>query len=425
METTAVEVRKQRGLEMADRFRIVKNGDGWVVPSSTGKGRYKVRLTAEYESCDCPDFELTGHRCKHLHAVDYVIQRTLEFDGNGNVTETETVQITQTVRKTYPQNWKAYNAAQTGEQDKFQDLLHELCKPIETPPQKGRGNRVMPLADMVFAMVFKVYSTFSARRFMSDLREAKERGYIDNTPHFNCILKYMEKPEMTELLRELITETSKPLKAIETDFACDSSGFTTCRFTRWFDHKYGVTRQQHDWVKVHIMCGVKTNVVTAVEIREKLSQDSPLLPELLNTTAKTFKVVDVCADKGYSGINNANVVGAIGATPFIAYKNNASGKDSHKVSTGVWEKMFRFFQFQREEFLAHYHKRSNVESTFSMIKRKFGDHIRSKSDTAMINESLCKILAHNIVVLIHEMHELGIDPTFWKAESQVAHQLPA
>jgi len=47
-----------------------------------------------------------------------------------------------------------------------------------------------------------------------------------------------------------------------------------------------------------------------------------------------------------------------------------------------------------------------------MMKRKFGDGLRSKSDVAMVNEALCKVLCHNLVVLIHEMFELGIDPTF-------------
>lgn len=26
----------------------------------------------------------------------------------------------------------------------------------------------------------------------------------------------------------------------------------------------------------------------------------------------------------------------------------------------------------------------------------------------------CKVLCHNLVVLIHEMYELGIDPVFWR-----------
>ena len=47
------------------------------------------------------------------------------------------------------------------------------------------------------------------------------------------------------------------------------------------------------------------------------------------------------------------------------------------------------------------------------LKRKFGDSLRSKTDVAMANETLCKILCHNLVVLIHEAHELGIDPMFW------------
>ncbi len=66
--------------------------------------------------------------------------------------------------------------------------------------------------------------------------------------------------------------------------------------------------------------------------------------------------------------------------------------------------------FNREEFMVHYHKRSNVESTMSMIKGKFGDSLRSKSDVGQINEALSKILCHNICVLIQAEHELGIEP---------------
>ena len=42
-----------------------------------------------------------------------------------------------------------------------------------------------------------------------------------------------------------------------------------------------------------------------------------------------------------------------------------------------------------------------------------------KTDIAMVNETLCKILCHNTVVLIHEMCELGIDPVFWPNDATV------
>ena len=47
-----------------------------------------------------------------------------------------------------------------------------------------------------------------------------------------------------------------------------------------------------------------------------------------------------------------------------------------------------------------------------MVKAKFGDKLKSKKWTAQKNELLCKLIAHNIVVLIHEMHALGIKPDF-------------
>jgi hypothetical protein len=60
-----------------------------------------------------------------------------------------------------------------------------------------------------------------------------------------------------------------------------------------------------------------------------------------------------------------------------------------------------------------YHKRSNVESVFSMVKAKFRGHVRSKGDVAMKNEVLAKLLCHNLCCLIMSQFELGIDPVFW------------
>lgn len=52
-----------------------------------------------------------------------------------------------------------------------------------------------------------------------------------------------------------------------------------------------------------------------------------------------------------------------------------------------------------------------------MIKAKFGDSLRSKTETAQINEALCKVLCHNLCCLIQSMFELNIKPEFWAEES--------
>jgi hypothetical protein len=83
---------------------------------------------------------------------------------------------------------------------------------------------------------------------------------------------------------------------------------------------------------------------------------------------------------------------------------------------GQFEKAYHYFLFRREEYLAKYHLRSNVESTFSAIKRKFGHAVMSKTDTAMTNEVLAKVLCHNLTVLVQEQETLGIVPVFWQDE---------
>lgn len=83
----------------------------------------------------------------------------------------------------------------------------------------------------------------------------------------------------------------------------------------------------------------------------------------------------------------------------------------------MWNNLFHYFQFKRDEFLAHYHKRSNVETVFSMIKAKFGPALRSKTDTAQKNEVYFKVLLHNLCVLVQSIYELGIDPVFWPVET--------
>jgi len=68
--------------------------------------------------------------------------------------------------------------------------------------------------------------------------------------------------------------------------------------------------------------------------------------------------------------------------------------------------------------MEHYHTRSNVESPNEAIKLKFGETLKSKNPIAQVNELLAKIIAYNLTVVIHEMYENGIEPSFMITNKQ-------
>jgi transposase len=407
--------REERGLIIAALCKLNKTPECWLVPSQS-KGETIYKVDADKQTCTCPDHLEAGHKCKHLFAVEFTMKR--EINPDGTVTDTQSMTFTKKV--TYKQDWPAYNLAQSMEKDRLQELLFDLCKGLAEPERPPtRGQKPHTLKDSIFATVFKVYSTFSSRRFSSDLREAHARGFLSKPIPGVKTTAFMENPAFTPILKALVAKSAAPLKAVETKFAIDSSGFSTNKFERWYDAKYGVTKLKHVWVKCHIACGVKTNVVTAVRILDKSSGDCPQFVPLVKETARTFTIGEVSADKAYASLENFEAVADCGGTGYIVFKSNTTGGVG-----GLFEKMFHYFQFKQDEYMAHYHLRSNVESTFSMIKRKFGDAVRSKNDVAMVNEVLCKLVCHNLCCLIQEQCELGIETVFWKENANEMQQGP-
>jgi len=402
-----------RAVEIAKAKRIVKRSPAWVVPSSTHGGSYVVTSSTlggfgampSWE-CSCPDYETRQQPCKHVIAVEIVRRHEMP---DGTV-------ITTTLRATYSQDWAKYNAAQVHEKERFALLLRDLCKGIVQPAQPmGRPRHL--LADLVFAAATKVYSTQSARRAHTDVRTEQVKGLIDKAPCYQSILNLIADPGVTPLLKAMVEESASPLVTIESDFAVDSSGFSTTVYRRWFDHKYGKERSEHSWVKAHLTCGVKTNVVTSIQVTGEDAADSPEFKGLVNTTAKRFRIAEVSADKAYLSHENMAHVVALGGMPYIPFKD---GTGAGANSPELWKKLYHFFQWNREVYLNHYHKRSNVETTFHMIKSKFGASVRSKSFPAQVNEVYLKALCHNIVVVNFAVLELGIEAKFAAEVGRVA-----
>jgi len=156
---------------------------------------------------------------------------------------------------------------------------------------------------------------------------------------------------------------------------------------------------------------LKTTIIrlAAQPSQDPRTHDSTQFKGLVQDTAKRFRIKELCADSGYLGRDNCNIAKEVGAMPFIMPKKNTSIKSDGSYA---WMRMIRMWYYNRELFKQHYHQRSNVESTFSAMKRKFLGHVRSKTSMAQTNEILCKVVCYNAAVLVNSIFELGIDVNF-------------
>lgn len=400
---STVDARQARGLALVQSKRAkIKHvaGSRWLVPSQTNpSGGYVV--DAEQGSCSCPDHEDRGVRCKHLWAVAYFRHEVTLPDGSTVVTEQ---------RITYRQpDWSAYHRAQCDEKHRVQLLLRGLCDGIAQPEQTN-GRPRLPLADAVYGMTMKVYTGMSGRRATTDIRECEGKGLMAKAPSYNSVFRYMERADLTPLLKTLVHEAAAPLRAIETAFATDSTGFATNTYARWFDEKFGGEKKCQRWIKLHAQVGTATHVIASVEATESNVGDAVMLEPLLKSSVERgFTVKELSADRAYLSNEILTAIEAAHAVPYIPFKSNsrATGRSD------AWRRLWHMFEAQNDQFLAHYHKRSNVESAFSAIKRKFGASVRAKTPSAQINETLLKCLAYNLSCLVHAIHELRIAPSFW------------
>jgi transposase len=203
-----------------------------------------------------------------------------------------------------------------------------------------------------------------------------------------------------------------PMVPFEQYFAMDSTGFGGYS-TIWLNSRLKPT----DWKcfnKLHIVTGTLTGVIATAKITTAHEHDTSEFPNMLKDSCRYFSVKEISADKGYLSRDNATAAEDLGVTPYICPKKTTqfASKAQYWIRSEAWNRMVGLWKDNEKLFMEHYHRRSNVESTFSAMKRKFLPYIRSKHGTAQMNEILAKVCCHNASVLINGIFELGAKSDF-------------
>ena len=335
-------------------------------------------------------------------------------------------------RKSDGRDWSAYNGAQTHEVTEVKAILgrlSDLISAVAAPDQgpRRRGGQPYPLGKVLFACVEKVYSGLSSRRHEGVLRLSAQQGFFRNAPlwtpggfdfgpvagsnptsipQFNTVERYLRCKWLTPLLLEFVTLTARPLRGVENVFAVDGTGWSTRWYDRWLDGKEAPESERQQWVKLHLVVGVKSNIIARAAISPGNHHDSPYFKGLVTETAGHFDVHRVLADLGYSSRGNNGLGSELGFDVRIPFKSNTRPPAD---DGSEWSANLRLFLNENERFMAEYHLRSNVESTNGSAKATQPQKLRCKGFDAQVNEALAILIAYNIRVLAREVWMRGLE----------------
>ena len=179
---------------------------------------------------------------------------------------------------------------------------------------------------MAYAAAMKVYTGFSARRFNCDVQAAYRQGITNAAPSFNSVNRYIADPDMTPIITDMIERSAAPLSVVESQFAADSSGFSTCRFDRWFDVKWGKERSKRQWLKAHIVVGTKTNIITAVKVTQSDVHDSPVLPRFWTSRPSGLTWRGVRRQSPICRMPTWSTSRRLAPGPYIPFKSNTTAR---------------------------------------------------------------------------------------------------
>lgn len=345
---------------------------------------------------------------KDQHILHKTLKKPRSAFNKEKYQEPKTIQINEKKPYIDTREFSAYDKARTNEYSHFKELLNELLfLTIKEDPTIKMGRTRISDKDRLFAMIMTTYHKADLRKAVSMLKELKEQQWLKKAPSFKSLSNFFNEEKFSTILDDLIRISSLPFVNFEKTIAIDATGFSTSQFARWFNYKWG--KQEGDervWVKLHAATGCNTNCFLSGTVTHCRVADIKMAKDIMGKVSKKFKVEDFVADKAYSSRELFQFIKDLGLNPYIPFKSNSKGGSK---GVHIWKIMYEKFVYERQNYNNHYHKRSNVETNFSMIKERFGKNCKTKNLIAQTNEIKCKMLAVNITLLIQLSYKHNIN----------------
>jgi hypothetical protein len=176
--------------------------------------------------------------------------------------------------------------------------------------------------------------------------------------------------------------------------AVDASGIKVSNRGDWIRHKWKVKR---GYLKIHIAVDVKRKKILALKVTDERVGDGRMLQPLVEEASKKAKIAKTIGDGAYDTKSNFRYLAGNGIEPVIKVRKNASSR-----AGGCIPRKLAAQEYLRDpeawKRKHGYGQRWMVESTFSSLKRTFGEYVSARSMRNMAQEMMIKASLYNVLI---------------------------
>ena len=265
--------------------------------------------------------------------------------------------------------------------EKVARTSYEICQKVLPRYSSNRGPKKYEFWQLIAMFLYGIIYNLTYRDLGEEFLVSevlKSALNLKEVPHYSTICKAVKRLK-EEDLKKLLEESAKLLNVKLEVLAIDSTGLREDNASFYYAKRSGKKRKS--WTKMTIVVDYDSQAILSANVGIGPGNDGLILREMVERGDIPSCNV-LLADSGYDCKGNEEIA------VFRPIRRGGCYKSEERIN------LFLRWLFCR--IIGLYGKRWVAETVISVIKRRFGDHIKSRSDYSKFVESCLIPVAYNI-----------------------------
>jgi hypothetical protein len=293
-------------------------------------------------------------------------------------------------------DWPSYNRSlvRRGEILFSYDFLDTWGYELEKMNEGKKGKPFTFPDSFILVIGYIRYSFHLPYRQTEGIIKATGNRLPANPPSYGQICKRINRLNI-EIKRDKTDDNNDDIIV-----SIDSTGIKVTNRGQWMDEKWN-TQNRKGYLKIHVAVDIKTKEMLALEVTDEKIHDSKMLRKLVrqvldnSSQPNTAKIKVVMADGAYDSNTNFRYLEKKRIKPGIKVRSNSI------VSIRNNRLRNKEVRLQKEDLLKWKKKRKYghrwmAETSFSSIKRTFGEQVSATRFQNMVKEMMLKVSLYNL-----------------------------